>query len=380
MHDKGGSVEIIDFLHVARRRIAVLVAVPLLAAAAAAALVLLAPVSYTATTTVWAPALVGGAAGNQYTGSQAVSQFASAFQATATSPAVRQTVSDRTGVDRNEIASNLTVAQVGASSSMTLTYTDTTDKYVAPVLSELTKETLRTMFGSQVSLAETQVTAAKADVQAANAAIAAWEQKANMVDPQQVYQARIDQINSLLQQQSTLRANGSTTAAAAVGASITSLRSTLSAFSTRLAEYTTLTAARDAATASLTSSQQGLLAARTQLSAADPSQVSFTGKVHEVSETPALLTKVLPVVGAGIFLAVVLVAMLELLARSRAVRSSRGAAGAIDGDRRAPATDYAPVPPPVDRDGDDDRDGEVDGDGLSQPGRHAGSDLVTSRE
>jgi capsular polysaccharide biosynthesis protein len=362
-------VEIVDFLHVARRRIAVLIVIPLLAAAAAAAMVLLAPPSYTATTTVWAPALVGGAAGNQYTGSQAVSQFASAFQATAMSPAVRQVVSDRTGVDRNEIASNLTVAQVGASSSMTLTYTDTTDKYVAPVLTELTKETLSTMFGSQVRLAEAQVAAATKDVSTANAAIATWEQKANMVDPKQVYQARIDQINSLLQQQSTLRANGSTTAAAAVGASIASLRATLTSFSAKLAEYTTLTAARDAAAASLTQSQQSLLSARTQLSAADPATVSFTGKVHRVSEAPILLSKVLPVVGAGVFLAVVLVAMLELLARSRAARTNRSTTGVNDGGRSRTTTGYGSPEPPADTD-------EL----SPATGRHVDSDLVTSRE
>lgn len=316
-------MEIVDYLSIARRRLAILVAVPLLAAAAAGALVLLAPTKWTATTTVSAPALVGGATGNQYTGSQAVSQFAAAFQATAQSPGVRQTVADSTGVNRNEIAANLVVAQVGASSSMTLTYTDTSKTYVAPVLTALTKQTLLTMFGSQVTLAERQVATAKDDVTAANAAIVAWEQKNGVVDPVQMYQARVDQVNSLLQQQATLKANGNTTAAAAIGASIASLRSTLTAFAPQLGEYQALTAARDAATASLTQSRQALLNARTQLNAADPAQVAFQGNLHRVNEGSALLTKVLPVTGAGVFVAVALVAILELLAGARAARAAR---------------------------------------------------------
>jgi hypothetical protein len=316
-------VEIVDYLRIARRRIAVLIAVPLLAAAAAGALVINAPTRWTATATVSAPALVGGATGNQYTGSQAVSQFAAAFQATAQSPGVRQTVADQTGVDRNEIGDNLVVSQVGASSTMTLSFTDTTDKYVKPVLTALTKQTLLTMFGSQVTLAETQVAAAKGNITKANAAIVAWEQKNGMVDPQQIYQARVDQVNSLLQQQSTLRANGNTISAAAVGASIASLRSSLTAFAPKLAEYQALTATRDAATASLTQSEQALLAASTQLNAADPAKVAFLGNVHKVSEGAAVLTKVLPVAGAGVFLAVALVAILELLAGARAARARR---------------------------------------------------------
>jgi hypothetical protein len=388
-------VEIVDYLRIARRRIAVLIAVPLLAAAAAGALVLNAPTQWTATATVWAPALVGGASGNQYTGSQAVSQFAAAFQATAQSPGVRQTVADQTGVDRNEIGDNLVVSQVGASSSMTLTFTDTKDTHVEPVLTALTKQTLLTMFGSQVTLAETQVATAKDDITKANAAIVAWEQKNSMVDPQQIYQVRVDQLNSLLQQQSTLRSNGNTISAAAVGASIASLRSSLATFAPKLAEYQALTATRDAATASLTQSEQALLAARTQLNAADPAKVAFLGNVHKVSEDSALLTKVLPVAGAGVFLAVALVVILELLSGARAARVWRDAEPAPTGEstttesttaraaRREPAHVPSPQPEAADAEPPTTRpDGPAGNDGKAEPseGDDQDSELVSSRE
>jgi hypothetical protein len=327
-------VEIIDFLSLSRRRVLVLVGVPLLAAASATAMVLTSNDTFSATATVSAPALVGGAAGNQYTGSQAVSQFVAAFQATAQGPAVRQAVSDSAHVAVSDVANNLTVSQVGASSTMTLTYTSQNRKAVEPVLAAVTRLTLQTMFGSQVALAETQISNAKDDLAKANAAIVAWEQHNGMVAPDQIYQARIDQINSLLQQQTTLRSNGNPVGAAAVGATIASTRAELVKFAPRLAQYQILVAGRDAATAGLTQAQQNLLSARSQSDAADPAKVAFISGEHLVSEAPTLLTTVLPITGAGVFVAVVLIAIMELGAASRSARRS----GAPD-DTAQPSAD-----------------------------------------
>jgi hypothetical protein len=143
-----------------------------------------------------------------------------------------------------------------------------------------------------------------------------------MVAPDQIYQARIDQINSLLQQQTALQANGKPAGAAAVGASIATARAELATFAPRLAQYQILTAGRDAATAGLTQAQQNLLSARSQSDAADPSTVAFISGEHPVSEAPTLLTTVLPITGAGVFVAVVLIAIMELGAAARASRRS----------------------------------------------------------
>jgi uncharacterized protein involved in exopolysaccharide biosynthesis len=315
-------VEIIDFLRLSRRRVLVLVGVPVLAAAAATAMVVTASDTFSATATVSAPALVGGAAGNQYTGSQAVNQFVAAFQATAQGPTVRQSVSDATHVPGSDIAKNLSVSQIGASSVMTLTYTSQNRTSVEPVLTALTRQTLQQMFGSQVTLAEGQISAAKEDLTTANAAIVEWEQKNGMVAPEQIYQARIDQINSLLQQQTALQANGKSAGAAAVGASIATARGELAKFAPKLAEYQILAATRDAATAGLTQAQQNLVTARSQSEAADPAKVAFISGEHPVGEGPSLLSTVLPITGAGVFVAVVLVAILELAAASRRSRAA----------------------------------------------------------
>src|SRR5687767_10093033 len=92
------DVEIVDYLRIARRRLWVLVGVPLVAALAVGLFVGLAPQRYTATCYVAAPALVGGAAAQQYTGTQAASQFVAAFKAATTSPRVLDQVAADTGV------------------------------------------------------------------------------------------------------------------------------------------------------------------------------------------------------------------------------------------------------------------------------------------
>jgi hypothetical protein len=301
----------------------VLVGIPLAAAIATTLLVVLSPAQYTATATVSAPALVGGAPGNQYNGSQAVNQFVSAFQSTAQGPTVRQTVSDSTHVATGKISAGLTVGQVGASSAMSLTYQSTNRKEIVPVLTAVVQQTMSTMFGSQVTLAQDQITAAKADVASANAAIVAWEQKNNLVDPDQIYQSRIDQIQSLQSQQASLQANGKPTGSAAISAEISSLKAGLVKFAPLLSEYHGLTAASDAAQASLTNAQGNLATARTQLGAADPSKVAFISGEHAVNDGSVLLVKVVPVTGAAIFAAVALITILELLARSRSTGETR---------------------------------------------------------
>lgn len=312
-------MEIVDYLRVARRRLWVLIGVPLIAAGVTVYLVLSAPAAYTASGTVSAPALIGGSTSNQYSGSQAVNQFVAQFQATAQSPMVRSTVHDKTGLSRTDISDGLTVTQVGASSVMNLDFTSPKQGVAQPVLTALTRATLDAMFSSQVTLAEGQLTEANTAVKTANAAIVSWEKKNNMVDPTRVYQSQLDRIGNLQQQQVTLSANGNSAAAAAVSATIATARQDLPKFGPLLGEYQLLTAQRDAAVASVTQTQQQLLTAHAQEAAADPQKVAFVSPDHRVDSGSTLLTTVLPVTGAAVFVAVALVAMLELLSRSRSL-------------------------------------------------------------
>src|ERR671921_233905 len=96
------------------------VGLPVLAALVAAGVVLLTPANYAVTAYVAAPALVGGVAAQQYTGTQAANQFVAAFAAAATSPKVIDQVAADTGVDADGLRDGVEVQQVGASSQLTL--------------------------------------------------------------------------------------------------------------------------------------------------------------------------------------------------------------------------------------------------------------------
>lgn len=310
-------MELIDYLRIAKRRLWVLILVPILAGVGVGAAVILAPLHYRATVTVTPSALVGGNPGNQYSGSQAVSQYVSMFQSTAMGPKVAAAVSSKTGIKRAQLSAGLAVTQVGASSVMTVSYTGRAKHIVGPVATAVSEATLNTMFASQVKLAEAGVTSAKNNLVATNDAIAAWGRKNHVVDPDAAYQAQLNRINGLLQQQATLQANGNAAAAAALSGAIATARAGLTRYGPLLASYHTLTAEQTSAETALTNAQQSLQQVRSQLGAADPSQVVFTGGTHAVSRRSSLLTEVIPAIGAGVFLAVFLVAIIELVAQAR---------------------------------------------------------------
>ncbi|HET7475024.1 MAG TPA: Wzz/FepE/Etk N-terminal domain-containing protein [Dermatophilaceae bacterium] len=309
-------MEIKDYLLVAKRRLWLLIGIPLLAGAIAAGVIMAAPTQYTAMATVIAPALVGGATG-QYTGSQAVTQFVSAFQSTAQGPAVDARVFADTQIEPGAIADGLVVAQIGGSSAVTVTFTTTKKGEAVKVVTAVVQETMKQMFSSQVDLTTAQVEQATKDVKDANAAIDKWGSDNGLVDPERVYQAQLDRLNGLLQNQSSLLAQGNSTAASALGGTISSVRNDLKRYGPLMAAFNDLTATRDSAQSGLVAARQRLADAKQQLGAADPAKVAFVGKERSVDKTSQLLTVGLPVVGAGLFLAILLVLVLEVLRGGR---------------------------------------------------------------
>ncbi|MFK3980778.1 Wzz/FepE/Etk N-terminal domain-containing protein [Micromonospora sp. NPDC050397] len=341
-------MEIVDYLRVARRRLWVLVGVPVLATGAATGLVLLAPQQYSGTAVVAAPALVGGATGAQYSGTQAASQFAAAFGAAVTSPRVLADVSGDTGVAPERLRNGLTVTQVGASSQLEVTYAANRRATVAPVLTAATSRALAFLFSSQVGIATGEVEAANADVTAATKAIGEWEKTNKVSQPDKLYQATLGELGSLRQQQLSMQAVGNGRGADAAGDAINAAQKKLDELGPKLPEYQGLLAQRDAATNVLSQARQGLQVARAQVQAADPTKVTSIGAVHPVSRLAELVRTALPVAGAGLLLGVLLVGVLELLSRGRAaVRPTARPAtapAAITAPAAAPAAAPAGTP------------------------------------
>ena len=308
-------METVDYLRVARRRLWILVGLPVLAAVVATGVVLLTPAKYAATAYVAAPALVGGVAAQQYTGTQAANQFVAAFAAAATSPKVIDQVATDTGVDRDRLREGVEVEQVGASSQLTLTWTADDRGTVTPVVEAMTARALTFLFASQVDVATQQVAAAEADVTAATTSISDWEKENDVSQPDKLYQATLSEQSSLRQQELSLAAVGNTRGAGEAAKSLAEGQKRLDDLGPKLPGYEALLAQRDAATSALAEARQGLQAARAQAGAADPAEVTSVGAVTSPSRAGALLRTVPPVAGAGLLIAVLLVVLLEVLGR-----------------------------------------------------------------
>lgn len=382
-------MEIIDYLRVLKRRRLVLVLVPLVALVVAVAWALLKPPIYGAVATVNGTALVGTTS-SQFTGPQGVGQFVSAFDAAASGPYVLNVVSDRTSVPIRDLRDGLLVTQVGDSSTMRIAYESVKRETVEPALSTTVRETLIALFQPRADQSVRDRDAAAEQVEAANSEAEALAEKQGRADPRETYQALVSKISNFEQQQATLRANGNAVSAAALEVSLKNARADAAGYGPLLAEYAMVEAKRQAAADALASAQQEYRLATGQLKATSSDRVTFISGVSSAAASTAAWALVLPVLGAGIFTALVLVFALEALARSRAQgRRGRGGAAAktevdsaaVNGVRRIKTHGDAPASPagsgPRDAEGAPAPVPAPNGSGaIAPPGEPRGDDVV----
>jgi hypothetical protein len=150
--------------------------------------------------------------------------------------------------------------------------------------------------------------------------VGAFTAKNRMADPQKAYEAQLNRVNTLAQQQATMRAAGNAVGAAALSAPIASAAAGLDKFGPILTEYNTLVENRSAAASAVTAAQVQLANAKSQFDAADPTQTVFISGARFVDSTETMTRTVIAVGVAAFFLALLIVAMLEVIARGRRER------------------------------------------------------------
>lgn len=331
-------MEISDYLRIARRRLWILVLVPLLAGGIVAALVLTAPPAYRATATVAAPALVGGPSSNQYSGSNGPKAFVANFAAAVTSSRILNQVAAETHVPEPEVASGLAASPIGDSSLIEVSYQTTMRDEAGLIAKAAAADTIRFLFQSQVTLAEQTVKEAAKAVADADAKLNAFYQSTGLVLPDKAYEIKVQQLANLQQQQAQSQAEGQLTAAATLAATAQAKQAELKALGPQVVAYQSLLDRKHQATDQLDLMQQGLDQAHAQYSAADPAAVVTLGDTQQSPLLAVLARKGLPAAGAGLFLAVGIVLLLELLGRrpqaeaeawpEREARPVRGGKGA----------------------------------------------------
>ncbi len=323
-------MEIIDYLRIVRKRIALLLVIPLVAAGLAAGYVLHAPQTYTATATLSTGTLVGN--NGDFTGPQATNQFVAAFSAAAVGPMVINQVSAKTGVGPTALRAGLSVAQSGASSDMTVTFEGATKDTVQSILRTEVESTLSSMFQPRFDAAVKQRDTAQNAVNDANAAVAAYAKKVGMADPPQAYQSTLNQVSSLQQQRATLMATGNALAAQSLSYALKAAQDKLAKFGPILQGYADVSAIQRAAEADFTAAQTQYRQAQSQLESATATNVTYISPTVASDRMSTLLTLVLPVFAAGFLLAFVLAIGLELLGSAKRAEADAVEADAVEAD------------------------------------------------
>ncbi|MQA87858.1 MAG: hypothetical protein GEV03_25345 [Streptosporangiales bacterium] len=266
------AVEIVDYLRIAKRRLAILIAVPVLAGVLAVGYVLLTPQQYTASAYVSGSTLVGGEYG-PYSGPQGVEHLVNDFVATTTSPVVATMAAERVDATARDIADSIEVTRAGLSSHVEVTYTTSDPDEARPVVAAVAAESLENMFAPSVRIAEAQVESAKQSLRDANTAASEFQGR------------HPDLLTSPREASPTVRA-----------------------------EHKDLLAEQRAARETLTVALQTATQAKAQMTASSAEAIQSTPARREPL-APRLLVRALPAVGTGLFLAVGLVALLELAGR-----------------------------------------------------------------
>lgn len=332
-------MEIIEYLRVAKRRWWILVLVPVLAAGLTTAFLLLQPTTYSATATVNSGALVGND-GSPFSGTQAAQAFVAAFTAAAENPSVKAQVAQGTGVSASDQTDGVTTTGVGTSSDVQVAYTDTKAQRAQEVVGQTARKALDLMFTSRASAATATRDRALQANKDANAAIAALASKYKIADPPRAYQTALSQVATLQQQQAQLRASGNAAGAAAMDAPIATAQANLAQYLPILSEYNDLAATQAATQQDLATAQAQYRQALSLQSSAQGDSVIYVGPAVAASRVTTLVTTVVPVFAAGIFLGIILVVLVEVVSRLRRVareerETQAAAAEPVAGSRAA---------------------------------------------
>ena len=330
-------MEISDYLRIIRRRLWILLLVPLLAGGAVAAYVLRQPPRYDATATIAAPAVVGGNSANQYSGSTGPKAFVANFVAAITSPRIVNQVAEETKVLPGSVRDNLVAVPIGDSALIQVTYTTPNEEQAVPVAKAAASDTIRFLFETQVTLARQTLAEAQHGLDDADKKLQAFYKDTGLVLPERSYELKASELSTLQQRQLDAQTSGDTSAATAIGEAITARQAELSKLAPQVATYRSLVDRQTQASNRLNLVQQSVEAAVAQYKAADPAQVITMNKAKPVSRLAALLRKAVPAAGAGLFLAVGLVVLLEVIGRQPSYYDDRR-----DG-RRSAASPSRPV-------------------------------------
>ena len=308
-------MEIGSYLRVIRRRLWILVLVPLLAAGGVAAWMLRQGPQHEATATVAAPTVLGTSTVSPYLGGGGSKAFVADFRAAITSPLIVGKVAEETGAKPADIKNGIVAGPIGDSSLVQVTYRTSEEAQAAPVAQSSASHTIRFLFQSQVTLAGKTVAEAQKAIDKVNRELSDFYRKTGQVLPEEAYRIKAQQVSDLEREQASAGAGGETTTASGLQSRIEDSKRELAALAPQVAEYQSLKDRKEQALTRINLLEEGLERARAQYNAADPRAVVIVGPSEKVDMVPEVVKAAAPAFAAGLILAVCIVLLLELATR-----------------------------------------------------------------
>lgn len=310
-------MEIKDHLQFLRRRLWIVVLVPLVAAGATAALAMRRPPEYRATATVAVPGLVGGEAG-QFSGSTGNRAFVANFLAVVHSRAIAEAVAADTGVPVDSVLSGTVTSALGESSLVKVTYETVRKADADPVVMALATKSLSFMFDPRraseaTARAQQAVDAANGAVNAAQGAIDAFVAETKLANPAQDYQVKAQQIAALEEQAVAAGARGET-AAAAIAQAAVAMKPQLAALGAHVARFNVLVEAKQRALEQLKGAQDRLVEV-TSPPTLDPATAISVSDTTEVARLKDTVQKAAAAFAAALFLVFLALFTLDSMTR-----------------------------------------------------------------
>ena len=305
-------MELSDYLRIAKSRLWILILVPLIAGLGAAAFVLSRPQQYSAVAEIAAPALVGGANVNQYSGANGQKAYVANISAAIQSDAVLDKVAAKTHLSKSRIESGVSAAPIGESTIVDVTYQDTKKANARPVAGAVATTAMQFLFSTQLESAKATVATAQQQLTDAATALDRFTADTGLVVPDKDYETRLQQIANLQEEAAQQAAANNPLGAESIRASIPVLQGELNALAPKVAQYLSLVDAKTSAQTRLDQALASLAPVEAESAAADPGRTIIVGTTKQVPKVADAVLAAAAGIGAGLFLAAGIVALLEV--------------------------------------------------------------------
>ncbi|HEX2052654.1 MAG TPA: hypothetical protein VHJ78_02870 [Actinomycetota bacterium] len=311
-------MEIGDYLNLVRKRIRLFLLVPVLAALVVVAAVLIRSDDRYLTTATVSTSSLSSIAGSQFSGGQGNRVLLETFSAASETPTVLARVSQRTGVPIGTLQSEeaISVGPIGESSLLRVTARVPQSKQSSDVAKAVSAETIKFILEPQIQLAVKSAEQAQRTIDDTQAKLSELGRTTGLALGIPDYEMKSRAVSALREELLRARAAGQFTLAASVQASLDAQSAELTALAPRMAEFQTLTELNRQALARVNTARSTEEQARALQSSADAGELVTLGETSKVEVFPVLVRRGLGGLGAGIFLAAILVILLEFLGRT----------------------------------------------------------------